>query len=90
MDVPVVGIVENMSGMVCPHCGGKIDVFSVGGGERVAIDMGVPFLGKIPLDPRVSTDMDAGTPFIVVHPDSSAAKSFDVIVEKIEDFTEQK
>jgi len=90
MGVPTIGIVENMSGMVCPHCGEKIDVFSVGGGEKIANDMGVPFLGNIPLDPRVSTAMDAGTPFIAVHPDSTAANSFNSIVEKIKNFTEKK
>lgn len=90
MGVPTIGIVENMSGMVCPHCGEKIDVFSVGGGEKIASDMGVPFLGNIPLDPRVSTATDAGTPFIAVHPDSPATRSFNSIVEKIENFTESK
>ena len=62
----------------------------IGGGVHVAIDMGVPFLGKIPLDPQISAAMDAGTPFIAVQPDSSAAKSFNTIVEKIEKFTEEK
>ena len=90
MNVPIIGIIENMSGMVCPHCGEEIDVFSVGGGEKVAKDMGVPFLGKIPLDPRISSAMDAGTPFITVQQDSPAARSFDEIVEKIEDFTDRK
>jgi ATP-binding protein involved in chromosome partitioning len=90
MNVPIIGIIENMSGMVCPHCGEEIDVFSIGGGERVANEMGVPFLGKIPLDPQVSTAMDAGTPFIAEQPGSPAANSFHTIVEKIEDFTEEK
>jgi len=90
MNVPIIGIIENMSGMVCPHCGEEIDVFSVGGGEKVAYDMDVPFLGKIPLDPRISSAMDAGTPFITVQQDSPAARSFDEIVEKIEDFTDRK
>ena len=84
MDVPILGIVENMSGMVCPHCGERIDVFSEGGGARVANEMGVSLLGTIPLDPRISTAMDAGTPFIASEPDSSAAKAFNTIVGKIE------
>ena len=85
MGVPILGIVENMSGMVCPHCGETIDVFSKGGGERVAEEMGVEFLGSIPLDPRISADSDEGTPFIVSHPDSLASKAFMRIVEKIEE-----
>jgi ATP-binding protein involved in chromosome partitioning len=89
MGTPVIGIVENMSGMICPHCGGRIDVFSPGGGEKVAEDMGVPFLGTIPLDPRISTAMDSGKPFIVSESDSQAAKAFDIIVEKITDFAEK-
>lgn len=90
MNVPTIGIVENMSGMICPHCGEKIEVFSVGGGEKIADDMDVPFLGSIPLDPRISTAMDAGTPFIVTNPGSPAAKAFNSIVERIENFTEKK
>ena len=85
MGVPILGIVENMSGMLCPHCGETIEVFSKGGGERVAEEMDVEFLGSIPLDPRISADSDEGTPFIVSHPDSTASKEFMRIVEKIEE-----
>ena len=90
MGVPIIGIVENMSGVVCPHCGERIDVFGSGGGEAISSEMGAPFLGSIPLDPRISTDMDAGTPFINAHPDSPAARAFKGIVEKIEIFTEKR
>lgn len=89
MGVPILGIVENMSSMVCPHCGGLIDVFGVGGGEKVAKDMDISLLGTIPLDPRISIAMDAGTPFIVSEPESLASKAFDAIVEKIESLTER-
>ena len=85
MGVPILGIVENMSGMLCPHCGETIEVFSKGGGERVAEEMDVEFLGSIPLDPRISADSDEGTPFVVSHPDSTASKAFMRIVEKIEE-----
>ena len=85
MGVPIFGVVENMSGMVCPHCGETIEVFSKGGGERVAKEMDVEFLGSIPLDPRISADSDEGTPFILRHPDSPASKEFMRIVEKIEE-----
>ncbi len=89
MNVPVIGIVENMSGLICPHCGESIEVFSRGGGEKMAQEMEVPLLGSIPLDPRISRDSDAGMPFIVEHRDSPAAKAFDTIVEKIEGFVEK-
>ena len=88
MGTPIIGIVENMSGIVCPHCGECIDVFGAGGGERIAGEMGVPLLGSIPLDPSISTATDIGTPFIVAEPDSQATKAFEAIVEKIEKFTE--
>jgi len=84
MEVPVFGVIENMAGLVCPHCGETINVFSEGGGARVAEEMGVELLGSIPIDPRISRDSDEGTPFILRHPDSPAAKSFMGLVEKIE------
>jgi len=59
--VPLIGVVENMSGMVCPHCNKKIDLFKTGGGERIADEMNVPFLGRIPLDPQMVICTDAGT-----------------------------
>jgi len=90
MEVPIMGIVENMGGIVCPHCGETLDVFGSGGGEKVARDMDVPFLGSIPLDSRISTMADAGTPFIVMEPDSPAAEAFKKIVERIEIFSEGK
>ena len=85
MEVPVFGVIENMAGLVCPHCGETINVFSEGGGARVAEEMEVELLGSIPIDPRVSTDSDEGTPFILRHPDSPAAKSFMDLVKKIEE-----
>jgi ATP-binding protein involved in chromosome partitioning len=84
MKVPIFGIVENMSGMVCPHCGELIDVFSKGGGAKVSSDMEVDLLGSIPMDPRISLDSDSGVPFIYAHPNSPAASIFKSIVEKIE------
>jgi len=84
MNVPILGIVENMSGMPCPHCGELIDVFSKGGGAKVSDEMGVEPLGSIPLDPQVAADSDEGVPFIVRHPDSRASKEFMQIIKKIE------
>jgi len=79
----ILGIVENMSGLVCPHCGESIDLFKTGGGERAAIEMGVPFLGRIPIDPRIVTAADAGRPFAEGAEDSPAALAFAAIVDKI-------
>ena len=85
MNVPIFGIVENMSGMICPHCGETINVFSEGGGAKVASEMGVELLGSIPIDPRISQDSDEGTPFTTKHSDSPASKAFKNIAEKIEE-----
>ncbi len=87
---PIIGIVENMSGFICPKCGAEIDIFKVGGGEKIAKDLTVPFLGKISIDPEICKDSDKGMPFIVEHTNSPAAKAFIEIVEKIEDFLKQK
>src|SRR2546426_4205758 len=81
--LPIIGVVENMSGLVCPHCGKTIDVFKRGGGEAAAQELGLPFLGRIPLDPRIVIGGDAGKPFVLEHPDSPAAKAFRRIVENI-------
>lgn len=92
MNVPIIGIVENMGGMVCPHCGERIDVFGVGGDvvEKMASEMGAPLLGTIPMDPRVATACDMGVPFIVENRDSPAARAFEDVVEKIERFVEER
>lgn len=83
LDLKVLGIIENMSGMICPHCGKKIDLFKEGGGKMAAIELGVPFLGKIPLDPQIVTLGDEGKPFIVDQPSSEASQALMKIVEKI-------
>lgn len=76
VNVPVLGIVENMSWFVCPHCQGVSDIFSRGGGERTAREMGVPFLGEIPLDPSVRKAGDGGTPVVLAAPESPVAQAF--------------
>jgi ATP-binding protein involved in chromosome partitioning len=86
LKIPVIGIIENMSGFVCPKCGAEIDIFKVGGGKKIAEDLKVPFLGKVPIDPQICQDSDRGTPFITEHMDSPATKAFMEIVKKIEDF----
>jgi ATP-binding protein involved in chromosome partitioning len=86
MGIPVIGIIENMSGFTCPKCGEKVDIFGAGGGKRLAEDLNVPFLGQIPIDPKICEEADKGVPFVSGHVDSSAAKSFKEIVKKVEDF----
>jgi len=81
--MPILGIVENMSGFVCPHCGEKTDIFGSGGGERTAKEMNVPFLGKIPIEPDVMKSGDAGMPVVVSYPKSETAKAFVKITDKV-------
>ncbi|MFQ5722430.1 MAG: P-loop NTPase [Candidatus Aminicenantales bacterium] len=83
LNLKVVGIIENMSGLICPHCGQRINLFKEGGGQRAALELGVTFLGKIPIDPQIVSLGDEGKPFITAQPDSEASKAFNKIVEKI-------
>ena len=90
LKVPVIGVVENMSGFVCPECGTETHIFKTGGGEKVSQDYSVSFLGSIPLDPRICEASDLGRPFIMEHPDSPASKAFMEIVEKIKTYIQEK
>jgi ATP-binding protein involved in chromosome partitioning len=76
LKIPVLGVIENMSGLVCPHCGKMVEVFKSGGGETMAREMGVPFLGRIPLDPRIVETSDQGQPFVRRYADTEAAGAF--------------
>ncbi len=82
LDISVIGIIENMSSMVCPYCGKEIPIFKKGGGKRAAREMGVPFLGSVPFDPHVVEDADRGKPFIL-HRESKVSKAFERIVDRI-------
>ena len=90
LNIPIIGILENMSGFVCPKCGEQVDIFSSGGGEKIAEDLAVPYLGKIPIDPEICRDCDRGSPFIIEHPNSTASKAFMDIVKKVEEFSKKK
>lgn len=81
MKVPILGIIENMSGLCCPHCGATINIFSTGGGRRTAEEMDVPFLGAVPIDPEVSSLGDRGVTF--VERESPAGACFREIVNKL-------
>jgi ATP-binding protein involved in chromosome partitioning len=83
LNLKILGIIENMSGLVCPHCGKRIDLFKAGGGEKAAHEMGVPFLGRIPIDPRIVASGDEGRPFAAGTEDSEASRAFAAIVDKI-------
>lgn len=83
LELPVAGVVENMSGFVCPHCGQSADIFSKGGGELLAGQYGIPFLGSIPLDPDIARSGDDEKPYIYFYSKSATAKVLDDIVERI-------
>lgn len=81
--IPVIGLVENMSGFVCPHCGEVTEIFKSGGGEATAKDMNVQFLGRIPIEPRIVISGDSGRPIVSAEPDSPSAKAFSGIADRI-------
>lgn len=82
--LPVAGVLENMSGYVCPQCGARSDLFGIGGGEKLAQEMGFIFLGSIPIDPRIVVCGDRGTSLLEMHPESPAALSFVSLAEHLE------
>ena len=83
LNLPVLGVLENMSGFVCPKCGEKTDVFKSGGGEIMAKQMAVPFLGRIPIDPQIVQACDAGKPYISHYSQTPTANAFKRILTKI-------
>ncbi len=88
LKLPVLGIVENMSGFVCPHCGETVDIFKRGGGEAAAKKYGVPFLGRIPLTPEVVENSDNGIPSSTAN--EAITKAFDEITDKMIEVIEKK
>jgi ATP-binding protein involved in chromosome partitioning len=83
VNVPLLGIIENMSYFLCGHCNHRTDIFSHGGGERAAVKLGVPFLGNIPIDPAIRAGGDNGQPITIADPDSPQAKAFRDIAAKL-------
>jgi ATP-binding protein involved in chromosome partitioning len=83
LEVPMLGVVENMSYFVCGHCGERTDIFSHGGGQAVAQRMGVPFLGEVPIDPVVRAGGDSGRPVVIAEPDSPPAIAICDIAAKV-------
>lgn len=82
--VEIAGVVENMSGLVCPHCHETVNIFKSGGGEALARELELPFLGKVPMDPMVVLAGDDGTPYLSSNEDSPAIRAFDKVVRAIE------
>ena len=80
----VLGVVENMSGFICPHCSRQVDIFKTGGGEKMAAEFGVPFLGRIPVDPKVVTGGDAGAPYLSSNAATPATEAFAGVLDKVE------
>lgn len=85
VNVPLLGIIENMSHFVCGHCGERTDIFSYGGGERAAAKLAIPFLGRIPLDPAIRDGGDSGHPIVIADPASPQAAAFRDIAKTIMD-----
>ena len=83
LNIPAIGLIENMSYFVCPGCGRESDIFGKGGGERLAADMGVPFLGSIPLQEPVRVGGDAGIPIVHGDPDSAPAKAIIAAADRV-------
>jgi Mrp family chromosome partitioning ATPase len=82
--VEIAGVIENMSGFVCPHCNETVDIFKSGGGESLARELELPFLGRIPMDPQVVMAGDDGTPYLSSADDSPATRAFAEVVKAIE------
>jgi ATP-binding protein involved in chromosome partitioning len=83
VNVPVLGIVENMSYFICRHCGEREEIFGHGGGRKTAEMLGVPFLGEVPIDPKVVVGGDSGEPIVVLDPTSTAALAFKALAAEI-------
>ncbi len=83
--LPIFGIIENMSGLVCPHCDCQVDLFGAGGGEQTASRMGVPFLGRIPFDPEMVACGDAGISYQEKHRESPVTAAFQSIAGRLVD-----
>ncbi|NLE22546.1 MAG: Mrp/NBP35 family ATP-binding protein, partial [Actinobacteria bacterium] len=89
LHLPVLGVIENMSGFVCPHCGETTDVFLSGGAEAMSSDAGVPFLGRIPMDPAVVMAGERGIPHVEAFAESPAAAAFSTAIGPLLELTER-
>jgi Mrp family chromosome partitioning ATPase len=83
VNMEIFGLIENMSGFSCPHCGEMIELFGTGGGQRTALEMGIQYLGSIPFDPKVVACGDSGACFQDVHSDSAVTKAFTEVADRL-------
>ena len=83
LNLPVLGVLENMSGFICPKCGEKTDIFKSGGGKNMAKQMGIPFLGQIPIEPEIVQACDDGQPYVYHYSKSQTAKAFERVSKLI-------
>jgi ATP-binding protein involved in chromosome partitioning len=83
LNIPVLGVVENMSHFVCGHCHERTEIFGNGGGRRMAEEMQIPFLGEVPIDTRVRSGGDEGQPIVAVAPEASAAQAFASVASQV-------
>jgi len=90
LNVPILGVIENMSGFVCPECGHETPIFKQGGGSAMADQMRVPFLGEVPIDPAIVEASDAGVPYIKQYAESRTAESFRKVIQPLLDLKERK
>jgi ATP-binding protein involved in chromosome partitioning len=90
LNMPIIGLIENMSEFVCPHCGKSTHIFKTGGGQKACNDLSVPFLGCIPIDTKIVEGGDSGKPFVLEHGDAPSAKAFNQIVDRIEEYINLK
>ena len=90
MKLSIIGLVENMSGFVCPHCNELTEIFGSGGGEKAAESLSIPFLGRVPLEPGVAVSGDSGMPIVVSEPDSRSAAAFNAIADRIITMVEKR
>jgi ATP-binding protein involved in chromosome partitioning len=89
LNIPIIGVVENMSGFVCPNCGAEVDIFMRGGGERIALEMGLDFLGRIPLDRRLCEASDKGELLVLSGEDTPTVRAFMNLAAKVEDYVKR-
>jgi len=85
MEIKRIGIVENMSGLICPHCGNRIDLFGTGGGKQEAATLGIRFLGEVPIDPQVRRGADMGQPIVLTNPAAKVSRVFLAIATQIKE-----
>lgn len=90
LNLPIIGIVENMSGFTCPNCGAFYRIFGEGAGRRIAAEMNIPLLGEIPIDPRLNECNDEGEPYLLKHPDTKTSKALMEMAEKLIEKVEGK